>query len=60
MSPERKAAIVAQMSILIRHLGRVGIQGRHPGYSEGEVSDALVSLLYGSELANHRRPANDP
>lgn len=60
MSPERKAAIVAEMSMLIRHLGRVGIRDRHPEYSEDEVSEELVALLYGKNLADQRRAGNDP
>ena len=55
MPPERKAAMVAEMSMLIRHLGRVGIRLRNPEYSEAEVSERLVELLYGKELASKRR-----
>jgi hypothetical protein len=55
MSPERKAAVVAEMSILIRHLARIGIRDRHPEYSEAEVSNALVTLLYGRDVADARR-----
>ena len=59
MSPERKAAIMAEMSILVRHLARVGIRERHPEYSEDEVSDALLFLLYGREAVDGRRAGRE-
>jgi len=51
MSRERRAEIVAEMSILIRSLACSGVRLRHPGYSDAETGQAAVSLLYGESAA---------
>jgi hypothetical protein len=56
MTPERRAEIALEMSDAIRCIAREGIRRRHPEYSPGDVSRALVVLLYGTEAARRVWP----
>ena len=60
MTPEQRATMAAQMSILIRRLTRDGIRHSHPEYSDSEVSRALTRALYGDQIAKKIRLLNDP
>ena len=50
MTPERRAALAADTSVVIRRVAREGIRARHPEYSEAEVSETLMKLLYGKDF----------
>jgi hypothetical protein len=57
LSPEQRAEIVAELTRVARVMAREGIRLRHPTYTEEEVNQALLYLLYGKELARlTRRP----
>jgi len=51
MSPERRGEIIAEMSDLTRALCRTGIRRRHPEYSDADVAQELLRLLYGEAIA---------
>ncbi len=44
-----------EMSEEARHISEAGIRHRHPEWSDGEVHDALLQLLLGTELAGRVR-----
>jgi hypothetical protein len=50
LSPERRAEIAAELSRVSSGMAREGIRLRHPSYTEDEVSQALLHLLYGREV----------
>jgi len=51
MSPERKGDMVVEISDLTRALCRAGIRTRHPEYSDADVAQELLRLLYGEAIA---------
>jgi len=51
MTPERKIALVFELSETVRELARGGIRQRHPEYTDEDVKRALAVLLYGREVA---------
>lgn len=51
MTPERKGEMAALLSDDVRRIARDGIRQRHPECSDLEVSQALLSLLYGEDIA---------
>lgn len=56
MTPERKGEIAALLSDDVRAVARVGIRLRHPEYSDPEVSRALITLLFGKDIARRMWP----
>jgi len=50
LSPQQRAEIAAELSQVARAMAREGIRLRHPSYTEAEVSQELIHLLYGREL----------
>jgi hypothetical protein len=50
LSPEQRAEIAAELTQVARAMAREGIRLRHPSYTEEEVHQALLHLLYGREL----------
>ena len=59
-TPERKAQIVVEASILGRQLTRLGIQMRHPEYTAEQVGAELRRLLFGTEGIPERRRTGEP
>jgi len=51
MSPARRLEMALELSDDVRSLSREGFARRHPEYSAEEVSRALITLLFGKELA---------
>ena len=51
MTPETKGEYAALLSDDIRQIARVGIRLRHPEYTDSEVSRALITLLFGKDVA---------
>ena len=51
MSDEERASMALEMSDDVRRIAREGIRQRHPEYSDHDVKQALVALLYGAEAA---------
>ena len=51
MSGADRVAMAFEMSDAARALSEAGIRHRHPDWDEGQVKDALLELLLGSELA---------
>ena len=52
MSGADRVAMAFEMSDAARALSEAGIRHRHPDWDEGQVKNALLELLLGSELAN--------
>ncbi len=55
MTPEERVTLATRMSDDARALTESGIRQRHPDYSPGEVHDALLGAMLGSDLASHVR-----
>jgi hypothetical protein len=51
MTDERRSELALAMSDDARRVTAEGIRKRHPDYSELEIRQALVALLYGHEAA---------
>jgi len=47
--PTRRVAIAVELSDAVRETALAGIRRRHPEYSESEVRDCFLALLYGHE-----------
>ena len=45
--PERRAAMAAELSEVIREVSRAGVRLRHPEFSEAQVNRELLRILYG-------------
>jgi hypothetical protein len=60
MDAGQKAELVADLSKAVRDLAREGIRQRHPGYSDDDVTRALVVLLYGRETERMLWPDDEP
>jgi hypothetical protein len=45
----RRVAIAVELSDAVRETALAGIRRRHPEYSESEVRDCFLALLYGEE-----------
>jgi hypothetical protein len=60
MSIAQKADLVAGLSESARSVAREGIRQRHPDYDEHDVEVALVTLLYGRDVALHLWPNDRP
>lgn len=52
MAPERRGEIAAHLSDDVRSVVRDGIRRRHPDYSDAELSRALITLLFGHDVAH--------
>lgn len=50
MAPQRKGEIAALLSDDVRRIARDGIWQRHPDYTDLEVSQTLIALLFGQEI----------
>jgi len=48
--PARRAQIAADLSDAVRETTMAGIRRRHPEYSEREVADEFLRLVYGFGL----------
>jgi len=51
MTPEKRGESAWLMSEDRREIARTGIRLRHPDYTETQVAQALVELLYGEAVA---------
>lgn len=47
----KRLRAAAEMSLAVKQLARVGVEGRHPGASEREIRRLLADVLLGPELA---------
>ena len=45
--PARRAAIAAEISEAVRDTTLAGVRRRHPEFSEAEVRDSFLRLVYG-------------
>ena len=45
--PARRVQIAVELSDVVRELALEGIHRRHPEYSEREVAQAFLAMLYG-------------
>ena len=52
--PERRAAMAAELSEVIREVSRAGVRLRHPEFSETQVNRELLRILYGPD-GNRKR-----
>lgn len=50
-----RVAILFRLTALVRETAMAGIRGRHPAYSESQVSMAFRRLVLGDELMRRRR-----
>ncbi len=57
MEPAARVELAVRMSEEARAVARAGILARHPGYSAGEVEDALRRLLLGDETFRRAWPS---
>lgn len=47
--PERRAAIVAELSEAMRELCREGTRIRHPSYSDAQIREEVLRIFYGRQ-----------
>ena len=56
LTARARVELAAEMSEETRELARAGISARHPEYSAGEVSFAMLRLLLGDDLFRRAWP----
>jgi hypothetical protein len=59
MSPERRLAMVFEMSNNLRRVAASGVRSRHPDYSEEQVRLAVIRLTLGQRLFREVYPGVD-
>lgn len=59
MPPERRLAMVFEMSNSMRRLAASGVRSRHPNYSEEQVRLAVTWLTLGEKLFHEVYPGVD-
>jgi hypothetical protein len=59
MPPERRLAMVFEMSNSLRQVAANGVRSRHPNYSEGQVRLAVIRLMLGEKLFREVYPGVD-
>jgi hypothetical protein len=57
LGPDGRVRMAAKMSEDVRRIALDGIRRRHPEYDEGQARDALLTALYGEDLAQRVRRA---
>ena len=59
MPPERRLAMVFEMSNNMRRVAASGVRSRHPDYSEDQVRLAVIRLTLGEHLFREVYPGVD-
>jgi hypothetical protein len=58
--PGRRGELALEMSEEARELTRAGIRGRHPEWSEAEVTAELLRIVLGDDLFSRAWPPRPP